>query len=230
MGWRVTSSIFAVLVLAAGTLSTASWLARRTEVQDQAYRRPLGQIVLDVGAGDVTLLPGGPGVTVHRHLTWSWTKPTISEVWDGSTLRITARCPVASFAPRCAVDYVLRVSDNARVTSHTTSGDVTLRGWAGDLSLSTTSGGITGSDLASGQVEAHTRSGDVTLAFARAPSQVTATTRSGGVAVTVPPGDRYRLHTGSRSGSVTARVTGDPASTRSIEVMTGSGDIHIGYE
>jgi hypothetical protein len=228
-GWRIAGTAFAVVVLAVGTVSAASWLARRTEVQDQVYHRPLRQLVLDVGTGDVTLLPGGPAVTVHRHLSWSWSKPVIHEVWDGGTLRITTRCPAVSPGPRCGVDYTLRVPLGAAVTSHTSTGDVNVRGWGGDLALYTSTGNVTGSGLWSDRVEAHTGTGGIDLRFARPPGSVRAGADTGDVRVTVPAGDAYRVRTGTRTGSVLVRVDEDGASARSITVSTGTGDIHVGY-
>jgi hypothetical protein len=127
-GWRAAGSAFAVLLLATGSVSGAFWLARHTEVQDQAYGRPVTRLELDTGGGDVTLLPGGPGVIVHRHLTWSYAKPTIREVWEGGTLRVTVHCALVIVGPLCAVNYVLRVPATVRdVVVATSSGDVALR-------------------------------------------------------------------------------------------------------
>jgi hypothetical protein len=229
IGWRVAGTVFAVLVLAAGTLTAASWLARRTEVQDQVYRRPVRQVVLDVGTGNVILVPGGPGVAVHRHLSWSWSKPVIHEVWDGGTLRITTRCPAVSLGPGCGVDYTLRLPVLASVTSHTSTGDVTLRGWHGDLALFTSTGDVTGTGLFADRVEVHTGTGGIDLSFVRPPSWVRAAASTGDVRVAVPAGDRYRVQTGTGTGSVQVKVTRDGASPRSIVATTGTGDIHVGY-
>lgn len=228
-GWRIAGTVFAVLVIASGTASAASWLGRRTEVQDQEYRRPLRQLVIDAASGDITLIPGGPGVAVHRHLTWSWGKPTIREVWSGSTLHITAGCPVISIGPRCAVDYTVHLPADASVVAHTSTGDITATGLRGDLRLSTSTGGVSGTVLFSPNVQATTSTGDVSLWFSTPPDSVRATGKTGGITVTVPAADGYRVTSGTHTGDVRVQVRQDPTSTRSIEARTSTGDIHIGY-
>src|SRR5688572_2761898 len=82
--WLVVGGLFTVLVLAAGALSVAGWLGRRTETQRQVYHQTTETISLDIETGDITLIAGTPDVVeVTRQLRWSYEKPTINEEWDG---------------------------------------------------------------------------------------------------------------------------------------------------
>jgi hypothetical protein len=247
MGWRIVGAVFAVLTICAGVLTTVSWLARQTEIQDQTYLRPATQIEIQGDTGNVTLVPGGPGVAVHRHLTWSWSKPSISETWEGQTLRLNTRCPGVALGPGCGVDYTLRVPVNATVVAHTSTGDISVRGLRGSLTLSTSTGDVhvtdapgalsartnTGdidaSGLASPTVDAHTDTGDVQLRFTQPPSQVQASASTGDVSVTVPASDAYLVQTTTDTGNSTVAVTQDPTSRRSIVAHTDTGDVHISY-
>lgn len=226
-GWFVLGSVFAVLILAAGTVSAASWLARRTQVQDQAYPGPINQLVIDVGTGNLTLLPGEQGVRVHRHLTWSWTRPGIEESWDAGTLRIVTRCPVLNFGSGCGVDYTLRLPAGTPVQAHTSTGDVTVRDWSGPLALTTSTGEVTGTGLSSPSTQADAGTGDVSLAFVHAPAQVQARTDTGDVAIRVPPGGAYQVRTDTGIGDVRVGVEQVSSGGGSIEARTGTGDIDI---
>jgi hypothetical protein len=225
-GWFVLGSVFAVLALVAGTASAAAWLARRTQVQDQAYPGPITRLVIDASSGDLTLLPGDPGVRVHRHLTWSWTKPVIQESWDAGTLHIVTHCPVVNFGD-CAVDYTLRLPAGTPVEAHTSTGDVTVRDWSGPLALTTSTGDVTGTGLSSPSAQTKASTGDVSLAFVHAPSQVQARTSTGDVTIRVPPGGAYQVRTDVSTGDVRVGVAQVTTGGGSIEARTSTGDIDI---
>jgi Putative adhesin len=246
--WWVVGSAFAVVVLAAGALTAAAWLARHVEIQDNTYEQGAPQITIDLEDGDVTLRPTDPGVTavsVHRKLTWSWSKPKVSETWDGQGLHVKVDCPVVNFGPGCSVDYTIAVPSQVRVIARTSVGDVTVNGLHGDLSLTTSTGDISVSDatgqvslrtstgnisasgLAAESVDAHASTGDVTLRFSAAPSSATVSTSTGDIMITVPSGEPYRVSATTSIGDVRVRVAQDPASSRSIDAHTSTGDIRI---
>ncbi len=243
-GWRVFGGAFSVVVLVAGVLSAASWLARQTEVQDETYGQAVDQVVIDVGTGDIAIEPGDTGVAVHRHLTWSWSKPEVTETWEGRTLRIATHCPAVSFGPGCAVDYALRVPPDVTVVARSSTGDLTIQGVRGDLTLSTSTGDITVTDplgalsartstgdvhatgIRSAVAHAATSTGDVSLHFAASPDEVVATTSTGDVRVVVPAG-AYKVQASTDTGRTTVRVAQDPASTRAITARASTGNIDI---
>jgi hypothetical protein len=239
--------VFSVFIILVGAVSVASLLARQTEVQDQIYQHAVTQIVVEIGTGDVTVLPGDAGVSIHRHLTWSWTKPTIEEVWDGTTLHIRTRCPAVQFGSGCGVDYTMRVPADVSLVTRTSTGDVSVSGLRGDLALSTSTGDIrltgasralslhtstgdiTASKVTSSEVDANVSTGDVTLGFDRTPTSVHANTSTGDVRISVPSGDPYRVQVSTNTGDTDIRVVQDPTSTNLIAVRTHTGDVHIRY-
>lgn len=247
-GWRVFGAGFAVLVIVAGVLSAASWLARQTETQDQTYTQQVDRVVIDVGTGDISIGPGDRGVAVHRRLVWSWSKPRITETWQGQTLRIATRCPAVSLGPGCGVDYTLRVPPDVTVVARSTTGDVAIQGVRGDLTLSTSTGDIKVTDavgalsaatstgnvdatgILSSRVHARAATGDVSLRFSRQPDEVVATTNTGDVRVVVPAGGTYKVQASTGTGRATVGIAQDPASPRAITARAGTGDIHVTHD
>jgi hypothetical protein len=117
-----------------------------------------------------------------------------------------------------SVDYVVTAPAGTRVTARTISGDVTVSGLNGELSLHSTSGDITATDVTRLQM-AKTVSGDVIVRNSASSGLLQAATMSGDVTATDVKADRIDF--GSVSGSVTARnVTSSDVSMKST-----SGDL-----
>ncbi len=99
-----------------------------------------------------------------------------------------------------------------RVTLDTSSGDVTAtRVSGGPVSLHASSGSISADGVRAGRLSAATSSGDVGVHFATAPTDVTATSASGDVTVTVPHGPQlYDVAQQTGSGDHVSAVRSDP--------------------
>lgn len=230
-GWLAIGGVFTVLAIAVGSLSAAGWLGFRTETQDETYRQEVTKISLDVGTGDLTLAPGDAGaVAVHRRLFWSYSKPTIDEHWDGSTLRVTARCrALVSLGPGCGVDYTVAVPEGIAVEAHTSTGDVSVRNIRGHLRLSTSTGDITASGITSTDVEVSTSTGDIDIRFTEPPQAVAARASTGDVTVSLPEREAYRVQADASTGDVHVNVRQDGDATRSVVIRTSTGDIDVSY-
>ncbi len=250
-GWLVIGGVFTALLLIAGGLSAAGWLARRTETQTEVYRQVATSLSVELSTGDLTLTAGEAGqVSVERRLYWSWSfqKPIIDEQWDGQALRVKADCGNwVVLGPACGVDYALTVPEGISVQARTSTGDVQVSnilgalelststgdirvtGATGELRLDASTGDITVSDTRSTTVDASTSTGDVTIHFATAPRTVSADTSTGDVAVVVPDGDGYRVDTDTSTGDERVSVRRDDSSGRSIVARTSTGDIDISY-
>lgn len=245
--WRAGGATLAVLSLAASLLSTWSWLARRTEAQQQTYRQPVTGVELQVD-GELTVDVGAAGeVALERRLTWSAGRPEITEHWDGTVLRVVARCVNPRRLPGCAVDYRVRIPAGVAVTAHTFAGGITAREVTGDLDLTATAGGIelTGTRGAlrlrvdSGAVRTRALrsptvsllgdSGDVELRFADVPRVLRVETRTGDISVEVPGNDPYAVVAETDSGTRAVDVTRDTTAPRSVTATTRSGDIRLRY-
>jgi DUF4097 and DUF4098 domain-containing protein YvlB len=79
-------------------------------------------------------------------------------------------------------------------------------------------------------VAADSDNGRVSLAFASAPTTVTATSDNGRVEVVVPDtADTYRVDAQTDTGSTDVGVRTDPTSDRSITAETDNGSVSVRY-
>ncbi len=248
VGWRVAGAVLSVVLVATGVLSTASWLARHTEVGDSLYEQAVSRVEVDTGAGNVEVAPGpADQVRVHRHLTWGFTRPVLHESRSGGTLRLWYECSGASFfGVGCDVDYRLVVPTGVALTIVTASGDVDVAGVRGAMDVDTASGGISVADAvgnlslhtasgdvaversASARTTAHTASGNVTIDLTARPDAVEVGTASGDVSLTVPDGSSYQVDTETASGGTAIGVPRANSASASLSVTTDSGNISIG--
>jgi hypothetical protein len=231
-----------------GVLVAASFLARRAQTQDQSYPGPVQRIELNLGSGDaVVRATSGAGVSVHRHLVWSFARPKIHETLTGQTLTITTNCSGIQFGSGCGVDYTIGVPPGVTLVAksstgdvkvsgvqgpvdvRTSTGDVDLTGTSGDLTVHTSSGDVTGTGLTSPHINARVSTADVALTFTKAPDLVDARSSTGDVRVTVPDGDAYKVDISTSTGDRTVRVSESAGSTRSITVHTSTGDVTVNY-
>jgi hypothetical protein len=246
--WRILGVVFAALVILVGVLTAASFMTWRTQTQDQVYPGPVQRIELNVGTGDVLIrAAAGTDVSVHRKLSWSLKKPTIRETVDGQTLRISEDCPGVNFGPGCGVNYTIGVPPEVTLVIKSSTGDVTVQGIHGTIDASTSTGDVkisdatakltmhsstgdvTGTGLASSDVQAQDSTGDVRLTFTTAPNTVDARTSTGDVTITVPNGDAYNVNTTTSTGDRNVRVTQGGGATRSITAQASTGDVTVRY-
>ena len=182
-----------------------------TQRHSASYATP-AQITLQLSAGDITVTSGPAGsIQVTDQLQWSGIRPVLHQRWQGRALIITADC-ASGFADSCTARYTLKVPPGVPLNLATDSGDITATG--------------TGSP----ELRASTASGDVWLRFAAAPYTVWASSDSGNVTVLVPPGTGYTVNPQSVDGSADIKVGSDPATHRSITVLSDDGNIAVNYD
>lgn len=215
--------IGAVLLLVglAGTAATAwSYLGETHETtQHHSYARAATHIVTDLEAGDLTVVSGPAGtVDVERRLRWSTREPQIDERWDGDTLQISAQCP-GLFINRCAASYVLTVPEGVTVRADGDAGDITTRGIAGALELSSDAGDIavTGARAA---VSAESNAGNIDVAGASGP--LTLDSDAGDISATGLTG--AMVDATSSAGSIELRFDTAP---QQVVARTSAGDLDV---
>lgn len=229
--WWITlgASVTLVVVVLTG-MSLWSWLARQSETQRDTHQRPISRIDLDLGIGEVNLVAGEPGrVDVERQLTWSSTKPTLIESWDGDTFRVKATCDEDFVIAACGVTYTIKVPPATTVDVRTSEGNIALRDLAGPLRLTTATGGITGTGLRAGTVEAGTQMGAIGLKFVQAPGSLRTSSETGDIDLEVPEGTNYALDLGGGLGEQTVGVRATPYAANTISVRNSTGAIRVVY-
>lgn len=198
-----------------------------------------GNLVL-TGAG------GGPAV-VDAHLSSTVHAPHLRVDVSGATAKVSTDCGW-NFLLSCDATLRVTVPPGVAVVAHsssgdihatglrgpfdldTSSGDVVSSGGTGTARLSTSSGDVRATGLGATSVNAHSSSGDVSLQFTTVPADVTASTSSGDVRVTVPDGPTsYLVSVHTSSGDSTVGVRTDPTAARRITARTSSGDVSVRY-
>ncbi|WP_049563546.1 DUF4097 family beta strand repeat-containing protein [Nonomuraea sp. SBT364] len=229
-GWITLGAGAALMIAVLIGLSLWSWLARETATQRQTHQRAVSRITLDLGIGEVRLVPGEAGrVDIERRLTWSGPKPALQEQWSGDALRIQASCDEELLIAACWVSYTIRVPAGTAVDARTAEGDITLRDLTGALRLTTETGAITGTGLRAADVEADAVLGDIALRFVRAPLSLRADSEAGDIDVEVPEGDDYALDIRGGLGEPAVGVRATTGAANEISVRNTTGGIRVAY-
>jgi hypothetical protein len=243
---RILAVALSLLAVGWGALSVASLLARATGHGSATYEGvrsvDLGlsfESVEIVGAADAT------SVSMTRSYTWSLGKPTLTNRLDGDRLSIGSSCPFP-VGLGCSGHVRLVVPKGLEIRVHNSDGSLSLRdltgpvdvttsdgsvdatNLSGRLTLRSSDGSLTATGLRSDSVSATTSDGAVHLSFDRAPSRVTGRSSDGSLTVVVPKdGTAYHVTVTTSDGSRRVSVPTDPSSSRSIELSTSNGSIHV---
>lgn len=228
----------APVVVAGLLLAGCGWagIGEKTFTDDATVGQEITKVRFDNDSGDVKITIGDE-VTVHRSVDHDDDeKPGPTHRVDGDTLILEA-CS----ANNCSVDYEVTVPAGTEVDGHVDSGnaevvgvaaanveaesgDVTVRDVAGKVNAVAQSGRVTLSGIG-GTVVATAESGDVSVGLAE-PENVTVTTESGHIELTVPDGS-YRVTTSVDSGDLTNDLEDDPDGEHSLTLEADSGDITV---
>ncbi|NUR93110.1 MAG: DUF4097 family beta strand repeat protein [Nonomuraea sp.] len=212
--WLAAGAVATVFALVLSTLLLWHDFSRGRAPQEFHRRSvPFTQSELKITTGDsavsVDINPGPAGtLMIDRSTLWtSVKKPTITEEWDGHTLRLDTRCETDEPDSACESRYTLFVPPEIDVDAATTFGDLTISDVIGGVRLTTVSGAVEAhrlpgslwvrsvsgrlsvNSLSGGKVDVETGSGDVHVDFMDPPVEVRAVARAtGSVDVRVPPG------------------------------------------
>ncbi|MDH6125269.1 DUF4097 family beta strand repeat-containing protein [Kitasatospora sp. GP82] len=246
--WRLLGVVVLVVALLAGASAAWSQLAHQGHSEHHTFWQSIKTVEVDSGSAQVLIEAGAPDrVTVKESLDWSLRRPSVTAEADGNTLRVSVSCrgPIAVIGCGAALD--IQVPAATEIRTQSSSGSTLIRGISGEIRSRTSSGllqleyvsgqvwakassgQIIAKELGSSVVQAAASSGEVSLAFARPPTSVTATTTSGPVSIAVPvESTRYQVsgHRLSGSWSVDPDVS-DSSSGRTIDITTMSGAVAV---
>ncbi|WP_163510852.1 DUF4097 family beta strand repeat-containing protein [Fodinicola acaciae] len=249
--WWIAGGV--VILIGAVAVAIFGWglLATQTTNQTKTYLQPITTLRVDGNAASVSVTAGAANQVSSRRVveaTQGWT-PTVTEIWSGTTLQVTLRCPSSVFGRKCRIAYAITVPPRTVLDLHTDSGVVTARGLSGKVAVAASSSDVTTFGLSgplivradSGRVSANAlrstnvdvaaESGSVTLGFSAPPASVNVSADSGGVGITVPrtgtSADVYAVQLTIDSGQSSVGVK-QGAGAR-ISVRSDSGDVRIDY-
>ena len=248
--WLTIGIVVTVIVLAVGVFFGYRWLAGSGTPSTDTTSTPYSQEItaLDVRADSGTLsVTAGPAgqTTVQTALTWEGEKPAVTQQWSGTTLSVVTGCPGSG---RCEADLTITVPAGTAITTNTESGDTSLTGLTGPVSVTTDTGeirlaqltgpvmartevgSVTGTGLSSTSATVNTETGDVTLGFSVDPQTVSATVATGDVTVSVPRSSTgYHVTATTGTGDRRVSITQDESAARTIVVEVDTGDVTVDY-
>ncbi|NKZ04604.1 DUF4097 family beta strand repeat-containing protein [Actinomadura latina] len=248
--WIAMAVVTALAVVTPALLTALGRAVRQTATSVTPYHHAIRELRLDVAGADVSVGPGEDGeARVYKNLRWGLSKPDVTESLVGGILFVAFRCTGTDVpGGGCGADIDVRVPAGTRVSAVSGSGEINVRGLAGDLDLRTGSGGIgvagasgrlrllarsgaiTATGLTSPTTRARVSSGSLDLRYAEPPDAVEASAGSGAAKIIVPPGSRYDVRAWAGSGSTHLnQAVVDPRSPRSISVHSGSGAAYVDY-
>ncbi|MFB4301958.1 DUF4097 family beta strand repeat-containing protein [Actinomadura sp. NTSP31] len=250
--WIFLAAATAVVVVAPVGLVAWGREMRRTAEYATPYHQAIRELRLDAGSSEVSVGTGPDGqARVYERLRWVLRKPVVTESVKDGVLSIVSRCPRSAGLYNgweCGADIDVRVPAGVRVAAESRSGEITVRGIAGDLDLRTGSGEIQvadargalraragsgtirGTGLASPEARVDVGAGEIDLRYAEPPRLVDVTAGAGSLKIIVPAGSQYRVQGWTGSGDTHLnRALVDDRSGRLISVRSGSGTSYVDY-
>lgn len=148
---------------------------------------------------------------------------------DGDRLVVAGECD-ARWWHRCAVGFIVTVPSDFEVEVETGNGRVALSDVDGKVRVETDNGAIEADRIGSTVVDTRTDNGRIRLGFDGAPTEVSATTDNGAIAVRLPDlGLDYAVDADSSRGDVDVDVRTDPESERHVTARSDNGAIDVEY-
>ena len=213
------------------------------------YHRAVTAIQVSAPGDAVAITAGRAGqVSVASTMAWLVTKPAISEMWHGTTLAVTVRCPAPGPFESCSASLIVHVPAAAEVRAAVGTGSAAVTGMAGPVRVTATSGslvlanlngplwatatsgsiaGMTG--LNSANLTADVGSGSLALGLDSAPTSLSLTVGSGSGQVTVPLGTHYRIDAEPGNAVHVSPGMSSADAASQIAAEAGSGTLTIEY-
>jgi hypothetical protein len=240
----------AVVLVGLASLVAVDGMARKTVVEDHIYKFTGKAVTMELSVGEVQIVPSSVDdqISVRRRLTYGLRRPFVEERLDGDFFKVRDGDCAMPVGAACHVRWLLQVPQNVALAITTKTGDITVRGMAGAVNLTSTSGAVTaraltgqavqllsdrgavsGTNLRSTHVVATSQNGDITLAFRTPPKLAWGHTRAGSVAVLLPEGDdSYKVVAESGPGSLkNIAVHLDDTSRLRIDVKSHEGPVSV---
>jgi hypothetical protein len=238
--------IVALIAILAGAIPLASLAFGHTKVRTHTVARPVKEIVVTSGSGDVELVPSDAAVEVRETQHYVVGRPRLKETVADGVLTVDSYC--GHHVLECYADLRVTVPAGVKVTVDADTGDVRasridvrdaqLRSDSGDVAADlvgrqrvvwahSDSGDVDVSTRDVRAVDAQTDSGDVSVQAGGDPRSITGHSDSGGVDVTVPAGD-YAVDANTSSGKVDIDgISRNDHARRTIQARTDSGDVKL---
>jgi DUF971 family protein len=225
----VAAGAASVLILAGGGFAVANHAMTQHD-RTSFTATGIRGLVVDVDAGDLTLVsgPAGGRVVVDTSRDWAWSQPDASHTVNNGVLTLSGDCPNLGVGT-CRVNQRVTVPAGVDVRVSISSGDISATGLnLAGLDVRTDSGDITARNINARRVRAESNSGNVAASLSGSPDQVIAETSSGNVTLTVPDG-AYNVDADTSAGQVHINVEDDPTAEHRLSAHSSAGDVTIDH-
>ncbi len=225
---RLLGVAVACLAVGGSAMSVAGYTHSRTDTHTVALPSAMGVLDVSAGFGDVRVgTEGAAGPSAVARLRWAFQQPTVHTTVDGERVSLSGECPFSLFQD-CSTSWDVAVPEATAVRIRTTSGDISLGGLGGDVTVETASGDVLGADISAQRVTITATSGDVDIRLSTAPEAVVVSSTSGSIRLVVPnDGTAYAVQVTTASGDVENQLVHAPGAARRIVIETTSGDIEV---
>lgn len=204
-----------------------------TDAATELYRVEAADVAgldMDSQAGDISVVvEDGDDIVVRSRRTSSlWNDASSDVTVAGATLSVSSGCDRAVLFADCEVDHDVAVPPDAlaNLTVDATAGSISVRGFGGEVEISTTAGRVTLLDFTGPTATLRSTAGQIVVDAARPPQELDVSTTAGEIDITVPD-EPYRVSTETTAGAVDVDVRQDPDGDRSISARTTAGTIDI---
>ncbi|MCC3763984.1 DUF4097 domain-containing protein [Glycomyces sp. TRM65418] len=239
--WWIVGGIVTAAVLLSAMSVVGVWIwtvsspeERSTHTEEYTQDVTGIDLVNEVGDIDLTAADGNV-LEVHREASWRGAEPEVTEEVAGDVVAVEADCDdgFAFFgSERCEVEFGLLVPAGVDAEVDSSIGEVHLDGLDGDIEVETSVGDVEGRNLRATSTEVDSDVGTVTLEYAEVLGDITVTTSTGDVVITVPDdGTTYEVVFESGVGSQNIGIATDPSDRADhvIRVSTSVGDLSVRY-
>lgn len=216
--WIVIPGVVVLVCVLVGMVSTIGAFHTREAMIRQTYPAKIKKIELE-SPGDLDVSAAhGDRATADWETHWNYRRPTINRSIDGHTMRLSLNCSY-SVGVECFADLRLALPEGVALDVNARSGDISVRGVSGPVSLDNDSGDVR-LERVSGDVNVMNKSGNVRLEHIT--GDVTAENKSGDVRGKDLRGRVARLET--KSGDVRAEFATVPST---VTARTASGNAKV---
>jgi hypothetical protein len=199
----------------AGPARTAPAEARQTSRPVSVTEAGVSTVDFDGVGGQLTVTAGPGPVRLTGTLNWTGQAPRTGVTRDrtGRALRLSYRCAPAS---PCTEDYRLTVPPGTTLTLRQPSGQLTLSGLSGRLSITAASADVAAQHLKAAHLRASITAGQFDASFDSPPQSVQIELTRANATVRVPGTVRYRVSQQVSGGSAEVRVPQSGSAGRTI--------------
>lgn len=228
--WGRVVLVSALLVVGGAVALAIASVASTKQVQPSfTVEGTVETLMFDVAGGDIEVVGGDrrESVEVQRDERYAFGhRPRVEKRPAPGAFGLRSRCPVSLPGP-CSVSYRVVVPDNVALEIHTTRGNVSLRGYRGSATITSTSGRIDIAGYCGNSLDARAGAGAISVQADCAPPRMTLRTASGDIRAVMPAG-RYDLDAETSSGEETVRgVVARSDAPYAVQLLSGSGDLTV---